>query len=104
MPLRATQARTYIRWLLDHGIFKVSDHARDEMNKDNLNDLDAINTLRGGVVRESEWENGSWRYPVNTFRMCFVVAFNPDPIVLPDANEDLSGVKLTVVTAWRTRS
>ncbi len=62
-----------------------------------------INILRGGVVREPEWENGSWRYHVDTPRMCFVVAFDPETNVLPDANEDLSGVKLTVVTAWRIR-
>jgi hypothetical protein len=61
MPLKATDARTYIRRLLEEGVFLVSDHARREMEKDDLGDADAINILRGGVVREAEWENGSWR-------------------------------------------
>jgi hypothetical protein len=57
MPLRAPDARTYIRRLLERGIFMVSDHARREMKKDGLTDTDAINIARGGVVREPEWEN-----------------------------------------------
>jgi len=65
MPLKATDARTYIRRLLEEGIFVVSNHARREMKKDDLGDPDAINILRGGTVREGEWENGSWRYRVD---------------------------------------
>jgi hypothetical protein len=104
MPLRAPEARKYIRRLLEEGIFVVRDHARREMKKDNLNDSDAINIVRGGVVREPEWENGSWRYHVDTPRMCFVVAFDPEPDALPDEKADLSEVELVVVTAWRIRS
>ena len=58
MPLKATDARAYNRRPLDNGIFVVSDHARREMNKDDLNDSDAIHILRAAVVREPEWENG----------------------------------------------
>jgi hypothetical protein len=36
------------------------------MTKDGLTDLDAVNVLRAGVVREAEWENGSWRHRVET--------------------------------------
>jgi hypothetical protein len=104
MPLRAPEARKYVRRLLEEGIFVVSDHARREMKKDNLNDSDAINTVRGGAVREPEWENGSWRYRVETPRICFVVAFDPEPDSLPDETADLSEVELVVVTAWRIRS
>jgi hypothetical protein len=104
MPLKATDARTYIRRLLEQGVFVVSDHARREMQKDNLGDSDAINILRGGVVREPEWENGSWRYRVETPRMCSVVAFDPEPDALPEEDEDLSEVEVVVVTAWRIRS
>jgi hypothetical protein len=39
MPLKATDARTYIRRLLEEGIFVVSDHARSEMKKDDLGRL-----------------------------------------------------------------
>jgi hypothetical protein len=48
IQLKATDARTYIRRLLEEGVFVVSDHARREMNKDDLGDADAINILRGG--------------------------------------------------------
>lgn len=104
MPLKATDARTYIRRLLDNGIFVVSDHARREMKKDDLNDADAINISRAAVVREPEWENGSWRYRVETPRMCFVVTFDPEPDALPGQEDDVSDVELVVVTAWRIRS
>jgi len=104
MPLKATDARTYIRRLLEEGIFVVSNHARREMKKDDLGDPDAINILRGGTVREGEWENGSWRYRVDTPRMCFVVTFDPEPARLPGTDEDASEVELVVVTAWRIRS
>jgi hypothetical protein len=104
MPLRATDAKKYIRRLLDDGIFVVSDHARREMKKDDLSDADAINILRAGVVREPEQEHGSWRYRVDTPRMCFVVAFEPEPNAVPEKDADLSEVELVVVTAWRIRS
>jgi hypothetical protein len=104
MPLRAPEARTYIRRLLEEGIFVVSDHARREMKKDDLNDSDAINIVRGGVVREPEWEHGSWRYRVDTPRMCFVVVFDPEPESVPGDEADLTEVELVVVTAWRIRS
>jgi hypothetical protein len=60
--------------------------------------------LRAAVVREPEWENGSWRYRVDTPRMCFVVTFDPEPEKLPGKDEDVSDVELVVVTAWRIQS
>jgi len=42
-------------------------------------DVDAVNVLRGGTVREGEFENGSWRHRVETQRMVFVVTFDPEP-------------------------
>jgi hypothetical protein len=92
MPLRLTDARAFIRQLLDEGILVVSDHARREMGKDDLNDADAINILRAGVVREPEWEHGSWRYRIETPRMCFVVTFDPEPEGRPGKEEDVSEV------------
>lgn len=104
MPLKATDARIYIRRLLEEGVFVVGDHARREMSKDDLGDQDAINILRAGIVREPEWENGSWRYHVETPRMCFIVTFDPEPEALPEKGDDVSEVELVVVTAWRIRS
>lgn len=79
-------------------------HAAEGDGCSNLRDQDAINILRAGVVREPEWENGSWRYRIDTPRMCFVVTFDPEPEALPEKSEDVSEVELVVVTAWRIRS
>jgi hypothetical protein len=71
------------------------------MNEDGLTDVDAVNVLRGGMVREPEWENGSWRYRVETARMLFVVVLDPEPDVVPAADADLGDTELIVVTGWR---
>jgi hypothetical protein len=107
MPLKATDARKLIRRLLDEGKFVPPGkgiHARKEMDKDGLTDVDAANVLRGGAVREAEWENGSWRHRVETQKMVFVVTFDPEPAGLPAADDDVSDLELVLVTGWRTRS
>ena len=105
MPLRATEAKKLIRRLLDGGVFNASEkHAREEMEKDGLTDVDAVNILRGGIVQEAEFEKGSWRHAVRTPRMVFVVTFEPEVHVLPGEDEDVSEMVLVVVTAWRVRS
>lgn len=73
------------------------------METDGLTDVDAVNVLRGGVVREAEWENGSWRYRVETPRMVFVVVFEPEPDVLPASDEDVGELELVIVTGWRNK-
>jgi hypothetical protein len=107
MPLRATDARKLIRRLLDEGKFiapGARSHARKEMEKDGLTDVDAVNVLRGGSVREAEFENGSWRHRVETPRMVFVAVFDPEPEKMPADDEDLGDVELVLVTGWRIRS
>lgn len=106
MPLRATDAKKLIRRLLEEGRFVSpgsGSHARREMETDGLTDVDAVNVLRGGVVREAEWENGSWRYRVETPRMVFVVVFEPEPDVLPASDEDVGELELVIVTGWRNK-
>jgi hypothetical protein len=73
------------------------------MDQDGLTDVDAVNVLRGGVVREAEWENGSWRHRVETPRMAFVVTFDPEPFTMPADDEDIGDLELMFVTGWRTR-
>jgi len=107
MPLKALDARKLIRRLLDEGHFVspgAGSHARKEMEKDGLSDLDAVNVLRGGVVREAEWENGSWRHRVETSRMVFVAVFDPELTVMPADDDDVGDVELVLVTGWRNRS
>jgi hypothetical protein len=74
------------------------------MEKDNLTDVDAVNVLRAGIVREAEWENGSWRHRIETARMVFVVTIDPDPDMVPGKDEDLGDMEIVVVTGWRTKN
>lgn len=64
-----------IRAILADGTVGFPKHAREEMAKDHLTEIDVVNVLRGGAVEPGEWENGSWRYRVRTPRMFVVVAF-----------------------------
>ena len=73
------------------------------MEKDGLTDLDAVNVLRGGVVREPEWVNGSWRYRVETQRMVFVATFDPEPSLTPRDDDDVGETELVLVTGWRIK-
>jgi len=91
-----------IRRLLDEGRFVApgaGSHARKEMENDELTDLDAVNVLRGGVVREAEWDNGSWRHRVETPKVVFVILFDPEPIGMPAEDEPLEDLELVIVTA-----
>jgi len=106
MPLKAPDAKKLIRRLLDEGIFVppgAGSHARREMEKDGLTDLDAVNVLRGGIVREGEWENGSWRYRLETSRMVVVVAFDPEVDLPLRDDEPVDDLELVVVTGWRSK-
>lgn len=106
MLLRGTDAKKLIRRIIEEGRFVppvAGSHARKEMDKDGLTDLDAVNVLRGGVVRDPEWENGSWRYRVETHRMTFVVAFDPDLVTMPGDDESVGDIELVVVTGWRNK-
>lgn len=71
------------------------------MEKDNLTDVDAVNVLRAGIVKEAEFENGSWRHHVKTQRMTFVIEFDPEVHVLPGEDADVSEMTVVVVTAWK---
>ena len=90
-PLAPEAAKHRIRHILHAGRFTYSRHAKDEMIADDLTTVDCENVLRGGVVRPGEYENGSWRYRVETSRVTVVVAFRSDD-------------ELVVVTAWRAGS
>lgn len=88
-PLTPPQAKALIREILSGGEVTYSKpHAEERLKKWNLTTLDCVNVLRGGVVAEGEFENGSWRYRVYTPRICVVVRFE---------SEDT----LQIVTAWR---
>ena len=87
-PLAPEAARQLIREILRAGRFIYSKHAKEELLVARLTTVDCENVLRGGVVRPGEFENGSWRYRVETGRITVVVAFRSEH-------------ELVVVTAWR---
>lgn len=89
-PLSPPEAKRLIRNILADGEVVSSKHANDEMGKDDLNMLDCVNVLRGGVVEPAEFERGTWRYRVHTLRIWVVVAFRSER-------------RLVIVTAWRAK-
>lgn len=89
-PLSPPAAKKLIRTILSEGTVSFTKHAREEMAKDKLEEIDIVNVLRGGNVAQGEWENGSWRYQVRTLLMVAVIAFRSEEMLI-------------VVTAWRTR-
>lgn len=64
-------------------------HFKQEMANDDLIMNDVINVLhKGQILEDPEFENGSYRYRVQTNKIVVVIAFNnPDRIIL--------------VTTWR---
>lgn len=87
-PLSNDDAKRLIARIVREGTVGYSNHALDEMAKDNLTTVDVVNVLRGGIVEFSEEVRHTWRYRVRTSRMTVVVAFH-------------SETRLRVVTAWR---
>lgn len=87
-PLNNEAAKRLIVQILKTGTVSLTNHALDEMAKDDLTTVDAANVLRGGVVEFCEEKDRTWRYRVRTQRMTVVVAFRSEEA-------------LTVVTAWR---
>ena len=89
-PLAPDDAKARIRSIIADGHVTYSRHAQEEMAADGISLVDAVNVLRGGVVRPAELERGTWRYRVQTGRLTVVIAFRSES-------------ELAVVTAWRMR-
>jgi hypothetical protein len=88
-PLEPGEAQRLIREnLRQGGRLTYSPHAFEEMDQDGLTMVDCANVLRAGMVAAPELRKGTWRYRVQTNRICVVVAFR---------SED----ELRIVTAWR---
>lgn len=75
--------------LADGEVLFAEPHMSERMAKRRLQRLDVMNVLRGGVVREAEWENGEWRHHVETPRIAVIVSFSEDML-------------LKVISCWRT--
>lgn len=81
-------AKKLLRALLLRGAVAFSQHARDEMEEDEVTAVEVEGVLRAGAVTEPELEKGDWRYHVQTPRVTVVVAFRSDK-------------EAVVVTVWR---
>ena len=102
MPLKATDVRKLIRRLLDEGKFVppgTRSHARKEMEKDGLTDRGC-----GERVARRAWcatassRTGRGGTELETQRMVFVVAFDPEPETMPTDDEDLGELELVLVS------
>lgn len=90
-PLDPPHAKKLIREILNKGVVTYSrPHAEEQMIKRRISTVDCVNVLRGGIVQNGEYENGSWRYRVCTPKMCVVARFESKSI-------------LEIVTAWREK-
>jgi hypothetical protein len=73
---------------------RFSRHAIKELKNDDLTPTDALNVLKSPdakINQEGEWENGNYRYRLETSHLMVVVGFWND------------GTGLNVVTAWDKR-
>ena len=72
------EARKRIARILSISTIVFWDHCKNELAKDDLNSIDAINVLRVGRITEQAEQQGGlsrWRYRVHTDSTCVVVQF-----------------------------
>lgn len=85
------QARKVLAEIFNHNpnLISFTKHAHKQMSERDLKSGDVLNVLKAGkIFSDPEYENGSFRYRVQTKKMIVVVAFRKPNHVI-------------VVTAWR---
>jgi hypothetical protein len=87
-PLRSSAARLLLSQILAAGGVKFTGHALGEFQKDSITVARAYAVLRGGIVREAEWEHGEWRHQVHGGVDVLVLAFETE-------------TNAVVITGWR---
>jgi hypothetical protein len=89
--LSSGQARKVLSEIFNQNpnLISFSKHALEEMENDNLRTGDILNVLKAGKIFDApEFENGSYRYRIQTQKITVVIAFRkPNHVV--------------IVTAWR---
>ena len=69
--------------IIRNGRVEFTRHALEvRMPEREMSTADVLNVLRAGRVCEAEWENGEWRYHVDTPRMGVVLTFEAIDSVL----------------------
>jgi hypothetical protein len=91
-PLAACHAKTLAKKILEaeDGEIVFTDHCNAELAKDDRSTGDCLNAIRGGAYHEAEFENGSWRYRIETGKVGVIFQFRSETEIL-------------VVTAWRMK-
>jgi hypothetical protein len=87
-PLRSGAARLLLAQILAAGSVRFTGHALRELKKDGITVERAYIVLRGGTLREAEWEHGEWRHQVQA---------GLDVLVLTSETE----ANAVVITGWR---
>lgn len=87
--LKPAEARKLVREILEHGRVVYTKHAREEMEKDDLNEADIERALKGSC-EPPEWEGKQWRYRFHSYTTYAVVTFRNEEIVV-------------IITAWRAQ-
>ncbi|MCK5689689.1 DUF4258 domain-containing protein [Myxococcota bacterium] len=83
VQLDARQARKLVTYILNHGEVVFTQHARQEIAKDNRTEEDARNVLRAGQIYEpGELKNDYWRYRLHTQKFCAVVEFDSTTMMI----------------------
>ncbi len=91
--LDSTQARKLLSEILSKSpsFVWMTAHCKSQMQKRGMIATDVVNVLLGGKIhRAPEYENGQWRYRVETGMMTVVIAFEGPSLVC-------------CVTAWRNK-
>jgi hypothetical protein len=90
--LASGDVRLLIRTILERAeVVSFSSHALDELAKDDLSTVDAVNVLRCWRymdVAEQDMRTGEWKYRIHTELMGVVVKFR-------------SVAQIHVITVWR---
>jgi len=87
-PLRSAAARLLLSQILATGSIRFTGHTLREFRKDCITVERAYMVLRGGVVREAEWEQGEWRHQVHAGMDVLVLTFETE-------------TNAVVITGWR---
>ena len=104
-PFSDDLARILIRKNIQKGgVTTYSKHALKEMTNDCLTFADVAHVLRAGrITARPEYKNGTWRYRMETQKICVMVAFRfeSEPEVDVDADSD---AEIVIVTVWRFKN
>jgi hypothetical protein len=85
-PYTEPQLKKICRAASQTGSIVLSKHAKERMAEQGLIMNDVINTLRGGKLRHTDFENGVYKYRLTTGKVdAVVIVTGPDSIFIVTA-------------------